>query len=390
MRRGGRVVYAWDVTNITSPTLKWRAGCPNLADDTGCTTGFAQIGQTWSLPNVALVKGFSTSTPLVIMGGGYDACEDSDTTAPSCSGTKGNRVFVINGDTGALVATFNTDRAVAGDVTLIDRDFDGMADHAYVADTGGNLYRVDFVDPANLAQRASGAWTITKIARTTGVGRKFLFGPAALPANGKVYLSLTTGDRERPLITNYPYVSPVVNRAYMFVDSFATTGLPVDLDGTTMHDTTSGTDCAAAFSSGNGWFFDLNDGRGEQGVNQSTIFGGLVFFSTNRPDSTPSTTACRPNLGVAYGYAVNLLNASGAVGTQGICGGTSRSGIFTGGGLPPSPVTGTVPVNGRDVTVMIGGIQRTGGASSPIGSQKVKPSIAQRRSRVYWYKNVDQ
>ncbi|HUQ75067.1 MAG TPA: PilC/PilY family type IV pilus protein [Burkholderiales bacterium] len=394
MRRGGRVVYALDVTSPTAPVLKWRVGCPNLADDTGCTTGFTQMGQTWSFPNVALVKGYSTTTPLVIIGGGYDSCEDTDLAATTCTSltTKGNRVFVIDGSNGNLVKAFNTDRAVVGDVTLIDRDFDGLADHGYAADTGGNLYRIDFVDPSTLAQRASTAWTITKIAATSGAARKFLFAPAALPSSGKVYLSVASGDRERPLVTNYPYRTPVTNRAYMFIDSFSTSGSAVDLDGSTMNDFTSGSTCSTqlAVDKGDGWFFDLANGRGEQGVNQSTIFGGLVFFSTNRPDTTTSTTSCKTNLGVAYGYAVNLLNASGAVGTGALCGGTSRSGIFTGGGLPPSPVTGTVPVAGKDVTVMIGGIQRTGAASSPIGSQKVKPSIAQKRVRAYWYKRVDQ
>jgi type IV pilus assembly protein PilY1 len=203
---------------------------------------------------------------------------------------------------------------------------------------------------------------------------------------------MTSGDRERPLVTNYPYVSSVQNRAYMYVDNFATSGLPVNLDGSTMNDFTSGTSCGTTLdvTKPDGWFFNLANGRGEQGVNASTIFGGLIFFSTNRPDTSASATSCRANLGVAFGYAVNLLNASGAVGTAGLCGGTSRSGVFTGGGLPPSPVTGTVPVAGKDVTVMIGGIQRTGAASSPIGSQKVKPSIASKRVRVYWYKESDQ
>jgi type IV pilus assembly protein PilY1 len=169
----------------------------------------------------------------------------------------------------------------------------------------------------------------------------------------------------------------------MFVDSVATSGLPVNLDGSTMNDFTSGASCGTQLdvTKPDGWFFNLANGRGEQGVNQSTIFGGLVFFSTNRPDTSTSSTSCKANLGVAHGYAVNLLNSSGAVGTNALCGGTSRSGVFTGGGLPPSPVTGTVPVAGKDVTVMIGGIQRTGAARSPIGSQKVKPSIAQKRVR---------
>src|SRR6185503_15024780 len=50
MRRGGRMVYAFDVTTAASPTLKWRVGCPNASDDVGCTTGLDAMGQTWSTP----------------------------------------------------------------------------------------------------------------------------------------------------------------------------------------------------------------------------------------------------------------------------------------------------------------------------------------------------
>jgi hypothetical protein len=97
---------------------------------------------------------------------------------------------------------------------------------------------------------------------------------------------------------------------------------------------------------------------------------------------------CASNLGEARGYAVNLLNASGAVGTENLCG-ANRSGIFIGGGLPPSPVVGSVPVAGRQVTVVIGGIQRTGASSSPIAAQRVRPTITQRRARLYWYQHGD-
>ena len=320
-----------------------------------------------------------------------EACvpSSSDSSTPTCTSTKGNRVYVIDADTGAKLAELTTDRAVAGDVTLIDRDFDGFVDHGYVADTGGNLYRVDFVDPSSLATRAAASWTITKIAATTGGGRKFMFGPAALPASGQVFLSIVSGDRERPLVNNYPFVENVHNRAYMLIDKFATTGLPIDLDSSSLANFTSSTSCSAAItSSQNGWFFDLNGGQGEQGVTSSIIFGGLVFFSSNRP-LTGTAGSCSNNLGEARGYAVNLLNASGAVGTGALCGGT-RSNTFTGGGLPPSPVTGTVPIGGKEVTVMIGGIDRSGAPSSPIGSQKVKPSITQKRIRTYWYKKGDQ
>jgi hypothetical protein len=30
-------------------------------------------------------------------------------------------------------------------------------------------------------------------------------------------------------------------------------------------------------------------------------------------------------------------------------------------------------------------VQRSGGASSPIGAQQVKPSVSGKRTRMYWY-----
>ena len=122
-----------------------------------------------------------------------------------------------SGGTGSIA------RSVAGDVTLVDRDFDGYVDHGYFADVGGALYRIDFSDPATPATRPPTEWTLTKLAQTAA-GRKFLFAPA-LPAAGRVFLTIGSGDRERPLVTNYPYVEQVQNRAYMFMDTFATTGL---------------------------------------------------------------------------------------------------------------------------------------------------------------------
>jgi type IV pilus assembly protein PilY1 len=48
MRRGGRMIYAFDVTNPGTPSLLWKVGCPNLGNDDGCTAGMSGIGQTWS------------------------------------------------------------------------------------------------------------------------------------------------------------------------------------------------------------------------------------------------------------------------------------------------------------------------------------------------------
>ncbi len=393
MRRGGRMLYAFDVTGAT-PVVKWSIGCPDLTDDTNCSAGASGIGQTWSTANVGFAMGYNGGNdPLVIMGGGYDGCEDADSGTTSCAtgSEKGARVYVIDANTGAIVKAFNTDRAVPGDVALVDRNFDGKADHAYAADTGGNLYRVDFVDPVTMAPRDSGAWTITKVASTGGAGRKFLFGPAVLALSNKVILTIGSGDRERPLITNYPYKTPILNRFYMFMDSFGST--VVDLDGSTMSNFTSGSDCNTVLATGqNGWFMNLDAGTGEQTVTSSVIFGGTVYFSTNRP--LPAANSCSNNLGEARGYAVNLLNASGVIGTGGLCGG-SQSGVFDGGGLPPSPVIATVPValpgGGTKLTdVCVSCINAQTGGGSPVGLTAPPVPIKQKRTRVYWYPKGDQ
>jgi type IV pilus assembly protein PilY1 len=246
------------------------------------------------------------------------------------------------------------------------------------------LYRVDFSDALTLVPLSTPQWTITQVAQTTGAGRKFLEAPAALALKDRAYIAIGSGDREQPLISQYPYADNVANRFYMFIDRFAS-GSPANLDdSTTMANFTSPTTCTTTLDHGfKGWYMDLNTGRGEQTVTSALIFGGIIYFSTNRPTaSLPGM--CSPNLGEARGYAVNLLNASGAVGTQAICGG-SRSGTFTGGGIPPSPVTATLPINGKPVSVLFGGIQRTGSASSSVGAQKVKPTISGKRTRPYWY-----
>ena len=396
MRRGGRMIYAFNVTDPANPSLLWSRGCPNMADDAGCSAGFSQIGQTWSTPNPAFIQGFNSGVdPVVILGAGYDGCEDTDSAASTCAGSpKGNQVYVMNAATGALLKTFPTERSVAADVTLIDRDFDGKVDHGYAADVGGAIYRIDFIDPNTRVALAPNDWTITKIAFTVGDSRKFLFGPSAIAIGNKVYLAIGSGDRERPLIDNYPYTTPVRNRFYMAIDNFTLPSPPINLDGADMADFTSATDCNTVLGTGKvGWYMDLTAGRGEQTVTSSVIFGGTVFFSTNRPvASTPGT--CATNLGEARGYAVNLLNASGVIGTGALCGG-ARSGVFTGGGIPPSPVVGTVPVRNpvtgetKPISVLIGGINLQTGTGSPIGAQKPPIPVKQLRSRVYWYPHGD-
>lgn len=398
MRRGGRMIYALDVTSDTTPSFKWSAGCPNLTNDTGCTSGLSDIGQTWSMPNAAFVKGYSTSTPIVTIGGGYDTCEDADTASPSCSSPKGNHVYIFDGNDGTLLPTadkFETTRSVVGDVTYVDVDKDGYVDFAYAADTGGNLYRIKFINPSSAAALDKADWEITRIAYTNGSHRKFLYGPSALTMSKDgayyVYLAIGSGDREHPLNSSYPYTTPVTNRFYVFLDKVTQTD-SVDLDSTSgdvMRNCTTASNCSSnplvPGSDHRGWFIDLTaNGTGEQVVTGSLIVSGQVTFSTNRPFA-PSAIQCTNLLGEARGYWLNLQTSCGGIGadTENCAG--SRSTVFQGsGGLPPSPVIGKVIIDGKDNTILIGAPQPEGSGCAICG-QKAPTSVKGKRQSLYWY-----
>jgi Tfp pilus tip-associated adhesin PilY1 len=358
------------------------------------------IGQTWSTPQVAKVNGYKASgvsKPVVIVGGGYDTCDDADSATPSCSSPKGAAIYVLDADTGAVIKTFTTlsdgtsiRRSVAADISMIDIDSDGIVDYAYAADTGGNVYRITFPSSAT----SSSDWTIKRVAYTnvtpSDSHRKFLFAPGLLSYKGDVYVAIVSGDREHPLAASYPYTTPVVNRAYVYLDDPSRTE-ETDLDGTKMLDKSATTpDCSSPGilpgGTNYGWHMDLKAGTGEQGVTTALIFGGMVTFSTNRP--TGSSETCSTSLGEARGYFVNLLNGSGAIGVSGTCGGTQSS-VFPGGGLPPSAVSATVNVNGSEQTILIGAPCKDGTSCAPIQAQQLKPPITSTRSRTYWKTNID-
>jgi Tfp pilus tip-associated adhesin PilY1 len=332
-----------------------------------------------------------TVKPVVVVGGGYHNCEDGSATG-DCSAGKGSAIYVLDAATGAVIRSFATVGRVPSDVAVVDVDYDGLPDYAYVGDTRGNVYRVSF-GRSKTAPLASAAWTSTRVAYTTGASRKFMYAPALLPgfdrALGKyyVYLALGTGDREQPLETQYPYATPVVNRFYVYMDDVTSdTAKNLD-DATHFNDFTSNTACGGSIvipgSSKSGWFMDLNQyGRGEQTVSGAVIVGGLVAFSTNRP--VPRTAnACAP-LGEARGYWVNLFNASGAIGSVDIACGGDRSGTFAGGGLPPTPVVADVQVDGRVETVVLGAANKKGGASSSLQAQRGFTLKPQKRTRLYY------
>ncbi|MCR8960740.1 hypothetical protein M0765_024305 [Variovorax sp. S2] len=315
-------------------------------------------------PKIVKASGYGAgNTPLLMFGGGYDKCEDVDTTASSqaCgAATKGNRIYVLDASTGNVQKTFVTDRAVAGEVTVVN-DSTGLAKIAYAADLGGNVYRI------KIGTASPASWEMTKIASlgcATTIeeppctpNRKFMFGPDVVEDNGMYVLLLGSGDREKPL-RFYSAAFSVSNRFYMMVDK------PTDdswllaeadrCDGSKLlchnsllaiTDTTP--PLASDLANKKGWYLAL--AAGEQVVTSSVTAYGNTTFNTHIPtDPAAQRQSCRSDLGTANVYNVSYLDAK-AQAENG-----TRFQNVEGGGLAPSPTVFRAPLDDgtfRDVVI---------------------------------------
>lgn len=166
LRMGGKSYYALDLTDIEKPELKFHIN----PDADNASAALKQMGDSWSKPTLAYVNWGDTRKLVMFVGGGYDPVYETHNADPSS--TKGNGVYMFdahNGDllwwasdsekTGASRFTQNNQLkySVVSQINAIDRDGDGLTDHIYFGDLGGQAFRVDFnnraADTANFATR---------------------------------------------------------------------------------------------------------------------------------------------------------------------------------------------------------------------------------------------
>lgn len=166
LRMGGKSYYALDLTDIEKPELKFHIN----PDADNASAALKQMGQSWSKPTLAYVNWGDTRKLVMFVGGGYDPVYETHNENPSS--TKGNGVYMFDAHNGDLLWWASNDEkagasrftqnnqlkySVASQINAIDRDGDGLTDHLYFGDLGGQAFRVDFnnraTDIANFATR---------------------------------------------------------------------------------------------------------------------------------------------------------------------------------------------------------------------------------------------
>ena len=162
MRRGGRNIYALDITDMNKPKMAWEI----LG---GTTTGFERLGQTWSeVQSLRMAINGADARDVLVFGGGYD----NETQDPNDNGVipedreddaMGNAIYVIDAATGARLAYFSADTTTDTDPAVnslqvtgmengiigilpVDINNNAITDRIYASGVGGRIFRIDIPD----------------------------------------------------------------------------------------------------------------------------------------------------------------------------------------------------------------------------------------------------
>lgn len=222
--RGARSLYAIDVTNANNPKIVWKID--------SSTTGYANLGQTWSKPVTGKIKVDGVEKQVLVMGGGYDTAYDS----PSYSGAAsigrgvyivdaltGERILWISSDSSADLTIAGMNSAIPSDISAVDIiGPDRLIDRLYFGDLLGRMWRVDLT---NIGRKDAGQSIGYLMADLNGsgaeAGRRFFNPPVVVPFADEgnipeyLYILLTSGD------INNPLAKQTLNSAFAVKDGFA-------------------------------------------------------------------------------------------------------------------------------------------------------------------------
>lgn len=302
LRRGGDRYIALDVTDPYKPKWLWEIS-PS-------TSGYGELGQTWSSPLLGKIKLATGDKWVAFIGGGYDTNQDN--LPVTSNDAKGRGVYVIDVSDGSLVWSYTRAKdagmtyCIPSDLSRVDVDGNDRIDRLYVGDMGGRIWRFDIGDPDPTK------WT-GKIIFTCNSGssdkRKIFYPPeVSLEIGNYEMVFFGSGDREHPKSTN------TLNRLYAVKDKNPSTPLSEN----NLVNVTSTLLQIGDFETINGWYFDLVN-TGEKCLSASALFYGAVYYTTFTPQFGDPGDPCFRSAGTARLYVLNyktggaVLNLDGSL-----------------------------------------------------------------------------
>ena len=257
LRMGGRSYYSLDLTDMSSPKVKFQIDPNNKKVHylDGSTTKSKTIdelkymGQSWSKPTLAYVNWFGKRKLVMIVGGGYDAGSttgleadgDGVYTTKTVGGklvkdkrdgyggyeaadyTQTNKigagVYMFDADNGDLLwsvsgnntatttsgtenlklagngNTVNMNYSIVSEIKTVDRNNDGLIDHLYFGDLRGQAFRVDFSLSTNGFKSQ-----VNRVLDLSATRKRFYNAPTfTIHSEGTAVVSFASGNKSQPL-----------------------------------------------------------------------------------------------------------------------------------------------------------------------------------------------
>ncbi len=428
MRRGGKNYYALNLTASlasyaaqVTPRFLWRIQGGTAGD-------YARMGQTWSEPVVTTMKtggtGFASdgvNTPVLIVGGGYDDALDVSFGTLGTGGlaNEGNAIYFIDPADGTLIFSISGPGSgadievpgmlysMAAEPTVADTDGDGDDDRVFIADTAGNIWRVDLAQDVGGSSNPEGSTIVGKLASLSDpsvvADQRMFFEKIAFvqvkdstysdAANGEYdYIMIGSGSRPIPLNTSVNdrfygirdrNISPMTDsNGDNLAEDYPSAAGPID--NTTLIDITSTIldPTSSAHKGGDGWYYDFDaasgSGSGEKVMAPARVVAGTVVFTTYSPTEDTTADPCSPNVGSGFAYNFNILNGKATLDwdTDGTIEDFADRKLSLGGGIPSE----VVPVFTEEGVVGIVGVE---GGAAKVGTLAGVPRV-----RTYWYEEV--
>ena len=415
-RRGGRNMYALDVTDADAtpdPRLLWRI-------KGGSTSGFDDLGQTWSSPTLAQIKINGKAVPVLIFGGGYDSASH-DTAGTSSSGdSMGNAIYMVNAVNGKLIwsasdASSNSGAAshdtvsnmkwsIPSDVAAVDLDVDGFIDALYATDLGGQIFRVDLnmdnTGAGSLVRRVETLASLGYAESSSYSDHRRLYASVtaslAYDSSDNPFLQVVVGSgyRAHPLEKN-----ATQDRIFMVEDTdiFNAQKTGYTSSGTVgtsdLVDVTSNLSPSAGDLSKRGWYLNLDKANGEKVLDAAAILDGVIYLTAYVPTDLSSRSDCAPVQGRTRLYTINVNDASpaGDANNDGAVDGSDRieesaliglgggATVVVGGEDPPTDPDQTdddgydsACESGSQIAILVGTSVRSGGFMKGCGLKKTR------------------
>ena len=344
MRRGGSNYYAMNVTDRDDPELMWTIFGTDLNDPSSVpTSGFSDLGQTWSEPKLQTVlwgcgSSCDPTNPahlkdVLFFSGGYDPIHDL-ATSPT-TGDKGAAIYMIDAETGSLLwsagnnntssDTHNLDlpmgNSIPGDLTVADINGDGAADILFAIDIQGHIWRIDIYDENTSASNFATGGEIADLSDNT-MFRRFYVGPTVSLSQKRgraPFFVITTGSGYMA----HPLDETVDDRLYalyernVFSPEKDTNDIPVYtlIDTTKLIDMTDSNYGPANPSTDTGFYknAELEGADGEKFLRRAITQQGITVYTSYVPGGSTVTTnnnCGTAQLGSSRLFAINFVTGA--------------------------------------------------------------------------------